>query len=91
VLFEIDVQGAANVQRRYPDALLVFVDAPNRAVQEQRLRTRGDSEDRILQRLEKAHEEIERASQMDFVYLVNDDLDASVEALQQLIELHRSR
>jgi guanylate kinase len=44
-----------------------------------------------LQRLEKAHEEIERASQMDFVYLVNDDLDASVEALQQLIELHRSR
>ncbi|CAB4890010.1 unannotated protein [freshwater metagenome] len=91
VLFEIDVQGAANVRDRYQDALLIFVDAPNRAVQEQRLRSRGDSEPRILQRLEKAHEEIERASHMDFIHLVNDDLATSIQELQKLIEQHRSR
>jgi len=90
VLFEIDVQGAANVKARYPEALLIFVDAPNRDVQEARLRLRGDSEDRILQRLEKAHEEIDRASKMEFVHLVNDDLLTSVQELQQLIEQHRS-
>jgi guanylate kinase len=91
VLFEIDVQGAANVQARYPEALLIFVDAPNRAVQEERLRHRGDSEERILQRLAKAHEEIERATHMSFIHLVNDDLQVSVRELQALIEQHRSR
>ncbi|MEX0768985.1 MAG: guanylate kinase [Microthrixaceae bacterium] len=90
VLFEIDVQGAANVKERYPESLLIFVDAPNRTVQEERLRLRGDSEERILQRLQKAHEEIERASKMDFVHLVNDDLQTSVLELQHLIERHRS-
>lgn len=90
VLFEIDVQGAANVKARYPQALLIFVDAPDRAVQEERLRSRGDSEDRIVQRLEKAHEEIERASQMDFVHLVNDDLQVTVQELLDLIVQHRN-
>lgn len=91
VLFEIDVQGAANVVSLYPDALLVFVDAPDRAVQEERLRKRGDSEERIVQRLHKAEEEVERASTMDFVHLINDDLDESVRELQDLIERHRRR
>jgi len=91
VLFEIDVQGAANVSRLYPDALLVFVDAPDRSVQEERLRGRGDSEDRILQRLAKASEEVERAASMDFVHLVNDDLETSVQQLQAIIDRHRAR
>ena len=91
VLFEIDVQGAANVSRLYPDALLVFVDAPDRSVQEERLRGRGDSEDRIRQRLAKASEEVERAASMDFVHLVNDDLETSVHELQAIIDRHRAR
>lgn len=91
VLFEIDVQGAANVASLYPDALLVFVDAPDRAVQEERLRKRGDSEERIVQRLHKAAEEVDRASTMDFVHVINDDLDQSVSELQDLIERHRHR
>lgn len=86
VLFEIDVQGAANIVSLYPDALLVFVDAPDRAVQEERLRGRGDSEERIEQRLRKAEEEVERAASMDFVHVINDDLAASVDELQRLIE-----
>jgi guanylate kinase len=91
VLFEIDVQGAANVSQLYPDALLVFVDAPDRAVQEERLRGRGDSEDRIRQRLAKAAEEVDRAASMDFVHLVNDDLETSVQELQAIIDRHRTR
>lgn len=91
VLFEIDVQGAANVAALYPHALLVFVDAPDRAVQEERLRGRGDSEERIVQRLEKAEEEVARAAEMNFVHVINDDLEASVYELERLISQQRTR
>ncbi len=89
VLFEIDVRGAANVKSLYPDALLVFVDAPDRSVQEQRLRGRGDDEDRIRQRLAKADEELELSRGLDMVHVVNDDLEASLGRVQELIEEHR--
>jgi guanylate kinase len=91
VLFEIDVQGAANIRRLYPEALLIFVDAPDRATQEARLRGRGDDEERVRQRLAKAEEEVARAAEMDFVHVVNDDLDRTVEELAGLIAGHRSR
>lgn len=91
VLFEIDVQGAANVKRLYPDALLIFVDAPDRATQEARLRGRGDDEHRVRQRLEKAAEEVATAAEMDFVHVVNDELDRTVQELAELIARHRSQ
>lgn len=91
VLFEIDVRGAANIKELYPDALLVFVDAPDRSVQEARLRGRGDAEERIGQRLAKAEEEVELARELDVVHVVNDDLAHALEELEQLISAHRSR
>lgn len=91
VVFEIDVKGAANIKSLYPDALLVFVDAPDRAVQEERLRGRGDDEERIRQRLVKAEEEVALARQLDVVHLVNDDLERALHELQVLIDEHRSR
>jgi len=91
VLFEIDVRGAANIKELYPDALLVFVDAPDRSVQEARLRGRGDAEERIGQRLAKAEEEVELARELDVAHVVNDDLAHALEELEQLISTHRSR
>jgi guanylate kinase len=85
VLFEIDVVGAARVKEVYPHALLVFVDAPDRAVQEARLRGRGDDEARIAQRLAKAEEEVARAAELPFVHMVNDDVGRAVEQLSRLI------
>ena len=90
VLFEIDVRGAANVKRLYPDALLVFVDAPDRSVQEARLRGRGDDEERIRQRLAKADEEVELAARLGVVHVVNDQLDRALAELETLIRQHRS-
>jgi guanylate kinase len=91
VLFEIDVRGAANIKALYPDALLVFVDAPDRSVQEARLRGRGDDEERIRQRLAKAEEEVALAGRLEVVHVVNDDLERSIAALRQVIDAHRSR
>ena len=89
VLFEIDVVGAAKVRELYPGALLVFVDAPDRSVQEARLRGRGDDEARIAQRLAKADEEVALARGLPFVHIVNDDLDRAVGEIARLIERTR--
>ncbi|UDY36199.1 guanylate kinase [Dermatobacter hominis] len=91
VLFEIDVQGAARIHELHPEALLVFVDAPDRAVQEDRLRGRGDSEERIAQRLAKAEEEVARSRDLPFVRVVNDDLDRTVAEIGGLIDEARKR
>ena len=42
MVFEIDVVGGARIKELYPDAVLIFVDAPDRAEQEARLRGRGE-------------------------------------------------
>ncbi len=91
VLFEIDVTGAANIKALYPDALLIFVDAPDRSVQELRLRGRGDDEERVRQRLAKADEEVALARDLEAVHVVNDQLDHALVELERVIAAHRSR
>jgi guanylate kinase len=90
VLFEIDVYGARSILERYPAAVSVFVVAPSRDEQEARLRARGDSEERIAQRLAKADEEAALAAELGSVVVVNDDLDAAVAELEALIARVRS-
>jgi guanylate kinase len=91
VLFEIDVQGAARIHELHPESLLIFVDAPDRSVQEARLRGRGDSEERIRQRLAKAEEEVARSRELPFVRVVNDELDRTVAEVRALIDAARGR
>ena len=57
LLLEIDVQGAVAVRERQPDAVVVLVVPPDRREQERRMRSRGDSENHIQQRLDAAEAE----------------------------------
>lgn len=91
VVFEIDVHGAAQVKDLYPESLMIFIDAPSREEQEARMVGRGDSPERIAQRLGKADEELARARDMEFVHVVNDALIRTVSEVRQLIEAHRRR
>lgn len=90
VLLEIDVQGAAQVRAINPDAILMFLDAPSVEEQERRLRARGDSDERVAQRLATAVIERDAADELGCVILVNDEVDLSVAELAALIELHRA-
>ena len=90
VVFEIDVHGSKEIKRFYPHALLVLVDAPTRADQIERLRLRGDSQEKILARLHKAAEEVAVARRLGSVEVINDDLDRALVELESLISAHRT-
>jgi len=90
LILEIDVQGAEQIRAREPDALLVYLDAPSPAVQEQRLRQRGDTDAQIRARLAHAAAEQAAGEQLGAVVVVNDRLDDTVDELHRLIEQARS-
>lgn len=91
VILEIDVQGGAQVRARYPEAALVFVEAPSTGAQQARLRGRGDSDDQVAARLAKAGEERAAAESLGYQTVVNDDLGRAVAAVEQIIEADRRR
>lgn len=75
VLFDIDVQGAAQLRRTLPDALFVFLLPPSRAELEKRLRSRGtESGETLRRRLENARTELAQANWFN-VWIINDDLE----------------
>ena len=90
VLLEIDVQGAVQVRRRHPDAVVVFVVPPSREVQEQRLRGRGDREELIARRLAAAPEEERVGRGLADHVVVNDDLGRAVEEVAAILESRRA-
>jgi guanylate kinase len=89
VLLDIEVQGALQVKRADPDALLVFLHPPSLAELERRLRGRGTEDDAaVARRLEVAREEIAGAHAFD-LEVVNDRLDDCVAEVLTAIDVAR--
>ena len=91
LVLEIDVQGAAQVRRARPDAVVILVVPPSREAQEQRLRLRGDRPEQIERRLAGAAVEEERARELADHVVVNDVLERAVEEVAGILAAHRSR
>jgi len=91
ILLDIDTQGARQLRRRYPEAVLVFVVAPSFPELEQRLRERkSDAPQEIARRLARAREEIAAWKEYDYL-IVNRDLKEAVEQLAAIIHAERCR
>jgi guanylate kinase len=89
LVLDIDVQGAAQLKKRIPDAVSIFVLAPSRMELEKRLRARSqDKEEVIRRRLADAAKEIRNYSLYDYV-LVNSDLDVAAETLKGIVRAER--
>ena len=89
LILEIECDGAKNVKKIFPEAVLIMLIPPSFSIQEERLRGRAtETEDVILKRLEKAKREIEQLDAYDYiVYNYNggsavaaDDIKAIVRA-----------
>ena len=85
IILVIDVQGAMQVREKVPNALLIFVHAPDPATLESRLRARGTDDELTIQtRLANARREVALAERYDH-QIVNDDLERAVDQLAAIL------
>jgi guanylate kinase len=91
VMLDIDVQGAEQVRRRVPEAILIFIMPPSCEVLEARLRARNlNAPADIERRLRNAAIEVQLYERFDYVVL-NDDLDRALAQLEAIIIAERCR
>ena len=93
LLLDIDVQGAAQVRARMPEAVSIFVLPPNPKVLRTRLRNRSRAEgvvneEEVFRRLNEASKEIENYREYGYI-LVNDLLDRAVAQLEAIVLAER--
>ncbi|NLP44292.1 MAG: guanylate kinase [Peptococcaceae bacterium] len=85
ILLEIDIQGAKQVKKQYPEGVFIFIVPPSYEALAERLRGRGtEPEDVIRQRLDKAIQELKNISDYDYV-IENDEIQTAVEKLKSII------
>ena len=84
-LLEIDVNGAFNIKKKFPEALLIYIAPPSMEVLRQRLIDRGTEEITVIEnRLKIAEEELKRVDFYDYV-IINDNLDEAVSQVKDCI------
>jgi guanylate kinase len=91
VVLEIEVDGARQVKALHPEAILIFVLPPSRDEQHRPLRGRGDPEDKVDERLQKALDEEPIGLAIADHVVVNDDLERTVAEMAEIVERHRAR
>jgi guanylate kinase len=91
LVLEIEVDGAQQVKRNHPDAVLIFVLPPSREEQERRLRGRGDTKEKVLARLRKAELEEPIGRALADHVVVNDELERTIDEMATIIETERGR
>lgn len=88
VLLEIEIQGALQIKKKFPETILVFITTPTAEILKNRLVGRGTESPEVIEaRLARAVEEAEGMDQYDYV-LVNDDLAECTAQLHQVIQGH---
>jgi len=91
VVFRTDIQGARYIKSVSPGAVTVFLLPPSWDELEWRLRSRAtDSPAQLDIRLRTARDEMAAAEEFDHT-LVNDDLNACVDAIERILAAERSR
>lgn len=86
VIMEIDVVGALNAKKTFPETVLVMVVPPSAEELKRRLSGRGsETEKQIENRLARMEYELSHANEYDYV-IVNDDLEKAISALENIID-----
>ncbi len=91
VILEIDWQGAQQVRKLYPESCSVFILPPSRTSLEQRLRARGQDDDKVVERrMRAAVDEMSHYREFDYL-VVNDDFEQALQELRAIVIARRLR
>ncbi|MDQ7154371.1 guanylate kinase [Staphylococcus pseudintermedius] len=86
VFLEIEVEGAKQVRKKFPDALFIFLAPPSLDHLTERLIGRGtESKEKIESRVKEAKKEVEMMNLYDYV-VVNDEVDLAKDRIQSIVE-----
>ena len=89
VILEIEVEGALNIKRKFPDSVLIFLLPPSFEELKKRIEGRGTEKPEVIaQRLEKARNELLFVDKYDYV-LVNDSLQEAVEDINSILRAEK--
>ena len=91
LLLEIEVEGAANVKKTYPEAVTIMLLPPSFAEQEKRLRGRGtETEEKIQKRLNQTRREMTQLKHYDYVvYNMDGGVSKAVEQIRTILAAER--
>jgi guanylate kinase len=85
VLLDVDVKGAVNIKKIYPEAITVFIMPPSLEELKNRLLLRKtESEEDLEKRLQRAEMELAYSNQFDYV-VINDDLNKAINEVKEII------
>jgi len=88
-LLEIEVEGAENVKKAYPDCVLIFILPPSFEELKRRIEKRATEEPEIVaKRLQRAREEMAYIENYDYV-IVNDKIEDAVENLRSILKAEK--
>lgn len=85
VFLEIEVEGAKQVRKKFPDGLFIFLIPPSLSELEKRIKTRGtETDDLIKNRMSIAREELKMMNLYDYV-IENDRVENAVEKIKSIV------
>lgn len=91
VILEIDVQGAASVLAKFPEAVSIFILPPSYEILEARLKTRATEKfDHLILRLQNSFDEVSQFKEFKYI-VVNDEIERATIDLQIIILAERLR
>lgn len=89
VILEIEIQGALDVKKKYPDSVLIFLLPPDITELERRLKGRGSESDELIkERLSQAVREVDSVYKYDYA-VVNDDLDECCKTIETIVNAEK--
>lgn len=91
VILEIEIQGALQVKKVYPEAVLIFLTPPSMSELEKRLIERGtETSEKIKLRLSRAAEEIDNIGKYDYI-VVNDTVKQAADDIECIVRAEKMR
>jgi len=91
ILLEIDIQGALQVKKRYPEGIYIFILPPSMQELRNRIIGRGsETPESLERRFSSAYGEIEFVNQYDY-YIINDEVKKATDVMESIIIAERCK